>query len=103
MIEVKNIQKTYHRGDGTPVPALTDVSFSISDGEFVTIRGKSGSGKSSLLNILGCLDTPTAGHYLLADEDVSGYDDQQRSHLRGRRIGRGACRSPRGESGRPMR
>ena len=87
MIEIKNIQKTYYRGDGTPVPALADVSFSIADGEFVTIRGKSGSGKSSLLNIIGCLDTPTAGSYLLAGEDVSGYDDQQRSHLRCRRIG----------------
>jgi ABC-type lipoprotein export system ATPase subunit len=87
MIEVKNIEKTYHRGDGTPVPALSDVSFYIADGEFVTIRGKSGSGKSSLLNILGCLDTPTAGSYLLAGQDVSGYGDQQRSHLRGRLIG----------------
>lgn len=87
MIEAKEIEKIYYRGDGTPVPALTDVSFSISDGEFVTIRGKSGSGKSSLMNILGCLDTPTAGSYLLAGENVSGYDDQQRSHLRGRRIG----------------
>jgi len=87
MIEVKELQKTYRRGDGTPVPALTDVSFSIADGEFVTIRGKSGSGKSSLMNILGCLDTPTAGSYLLAGEDVSGYDDQQRSHLRSRRVG----------------
>lgn len=87
MIEVEEIQKTYRRGDGTPVPALTDVSFSIADGEFVTIRGKSGSGKSSLMNILGCLDTPTAGKYLLAGEDVSGYDDKQRSHLRGQRIG----------------
>jgi putative ABC transport system ATP-binding protein len=87
MIEVKEIQKIYRRGDGTPVPALTDVSFSISEGEFVTIRGKSGSGKSSLMNILGCLDTPTAGSYLLAGENVSGYDDQRRSHLRGQRIG----------------
>jgi ABC-type lipoprotein export system ATPase subunit len=87
MIEIKNIQKTYYRGDGKPVPALIDVSFRIDDGEFVTIRGKSGSGKSSLLNIIGCLDTPTAGSYLLAGEDVSGYDDQQRSHLRCRRIG----------------
>jgi putative ABC transport system ATP-binding protein len=87
MIEVKNIQKTYHRGDGTAVPALTDVSFGIADGEFVTIRGKSGSGKSSLLNILGCLDTPTSGSYLLSGEDVSSYGDQQRSHLRGRCVG----------------
>lgn len=87
MIEVKGIEKTYRRGDGTPVPALTDVSFSIAGGEFVTIRGKSGSGKSSLMNILGCLDTPTSGSYLLAGQDVSRYDDQQRSHLRGRFVG----------------
>jgi putative ABC transport system ATP-binding protein len=87
MIEVKNIEKIYRRDDGTPVPALKDVSFSIADGEFVTIRGKSGSGKSSLMNILGCLDTPTSGSYLLAGEDVSHYNDYERSNLRGRYIG----------------
>jgi putative ABC transport system ATP-binding protein len=87
MIEVSHLEKIYRRGDGTPVVALRDVTFSIADGEFVTIRGTSGSGKSSLLNILGCLDTPTAGKYLLAGEDVSGYNDQQRSHLRCKRIG----------------
>jgi len=87
MIEVTNIEKTYRRGDGTPVPALKDVSFTIEDGEFVTIRGASGSGKSSLLNILGCLDTPTSGIYCLGGEDVSRYTDQQRSYLRCRKIG----------------
>jgi putative ABC transport system ATP-binding protein len=87
MIEVRNIEKIYQRGDGTPVPALRDVSFTIDPGEFVTIRGASGSGKSSLLNILGCLDTPTAGAYFLSGEDVSNYTDQQRSYLRCRRIG----------------
>jgi len=87
MIEVQNLEKTYYRGDGTPVMALTDVSFSIASGEFVTIRGKSGSGKSSLLNILGCLDTPTAGRYLLGGEDVSSYNDQQRSQVRSERLG----------------
>lgn len=87
MIEVRNIEKTYRRGDGTPVPALRDISFTIPTGEFVTVRGASGSGKSSLLNILGCLDTPTSGTYLLAGEDVSDYSDQERSHLRCRRIG----------------
>ena len=87
MIEVRNIEKTYRRGDGTPVPALRDVSFTIKDGEFVTIRGTSGSGKSSLLNILGCLDTATSGTYRLAGEDVSSYSDQQRSSLRCRKIG----------------
>jgi putative ABC transport system ATP-binding protein len=87
IIEVSNLKKTYQRGDGTPVPALIDVSFKIDKGEFVTIRGASGSGKSSLLNILGCLDTPTSGSYFLAGEDVSQYTDQQRSHLRSRQIG----------------
>lgn len=87
LIEVDNLEKTYRRGDGTPVLALKNVSFAIGEGEFVTVRGASGSGKSSLLNILGCLDTPTSGAYRLAGEDVSGYSDEQRSHLRCRRIG----------------
>ncbi len=87
MIEVEHLEKTYRRGDGTPVTALKDVSFKIAAGEFVTVRGASGSGKSSLLNILGCLDTPTSGVYRLAGEDVSGYSDEQRSRLRCRRIG----------------
>jgi len=87
MIKVSQISRTYTRGDGTPVPALKDISFSINRGEFVTIRGASGSGKSSLLNILGCLDTPTSGTYTLDGEDVSHYTDQQRSHIRNRKIG----------------
>ena len=87
MIEAEHLEKTYRRGDGTPVTALRDVSFTIAQGEFVTVRGASGSGKSSLLNILGCLDTPTAGTYRLAGEDVSHYSDKERSHLRCRKIG----------------
>ena len=87
MIEVEHLEKTYRLGDGTPVAALKDVSFTIDAGEFVTVRGASGSGKSSLLNIIGCLDTPTSGVYRLAGEDVSGYSDEQRSRLRCRRIG----------------
>jgi len=87
LIEVEHIEKTYQRGDGTPVTALSDVSFTIAQGEFVTVRGASGSGKSSLLNILGCLDTPTSGTYRLSGEDVSNYSDKERSHLRCSRIG----------------
>jgi putative ABC transport system ATP-binding protein len=87
MVELIRVSKTYRRGDGTPVTALQELSFSIAAGEFVTIRGASGSGKSSLLNIIGCLDTPTSGTYLLAGEDVSAYTDKQRSRVRCRRIG----------------
>jgi putative ABC transport system ATP-binding protein len=87
MIEMNHIARTYTRVDGTPVVALKDVSVAIGQGEFVTIRGASGSGKSSLLNIMGCLDTPTSGTYRLDGEDVSGYTDKQRSQIRCHKIG----------------
>jgi putative ABC transport system ATP-binding protein len=87
MIETDKLCKTYRRGDGTPVAALRDVDLRIDAGEFVVVRGASGSGKSSLLNIIGCLDAPTSGTYRLAGEDVSGHDDDRRSHVRSRRIG----------------
>jgi ABC-type lipoprotein export system ATPase subunit len=87
MIDIQHLEKTYTRDNGTPVTALKDVSFKIDAGEFVTIRGSSGSGKSSLLNIIGCLDTPTSGFYRLAGEDVSHYSDRQRSSLRCQKIG----------------
>jgi ABC-type lipoprotein export system ATPase subunit len=87
MIETRQLSRTYLRGDGTPVTALRDITLSIADNEFVVVRGASGSGKSSLLNILGCLDTPSSGQYLLAGEDVSGYTEDQRSRVRSRRIG----------------
>jgi putative ABC transport system ATP-binding protein len=84
---MNHIARTYTRVDGTPVVALKDVSVAIGRGEFVTIRGASGSGKSSLLNIMGCLDTPTSGAYRLDGEDVSGYTDKQRSQVRCHKIG----------------
>ncbi|MBM4196299.1 MAG: ABC transporter ATP-binding protein [Gammaproteobacteria bacterium] len=87
MISLNHLKRTYTRGDGTDVPALRDVSFDIARGEFVTIRGASGSGKSSLLNIIGCLDTPTTGEYRLDGEDVSHLDDIARSRVRNRKIG----------------
>jgi putative ABC transport system ATP-binding protein len=70
MIECKNITKTYRNGD-VETNVLRDVSFLISDGEFVAIMGPSGSGKSTLMHILGALDTPTSGTYSLDGEDVS--------------------------------
>ena len=87
VIEAIHLARTYRRGDGTPVAALRDISFTIAAGEFVVIRGASGSGKSSLLNILGCLDTPTSGEYRLAGENVSTLSDDARSHIRSKRIG----------------
>jgi ABC-type lipoprotein export system ATPase subunit len=87
MIDLSHVSKIYPRGDGTPVSALRDISFRIGTGEFVTVRGTSGSGKSSLLNIIGCLDTPTTGTYSLEGEDVSTYSDKQRSRMRCRKIG----------------
>jgi putative ABC transport system ATP-binding protein len=87
MIEVTHLGKTYRRGDGTPVEALKDISFLIDRGEFVTIRGPSGSGKSSMLNIVGCLDKPTSGTYRLNGEELSGFSDKQLSHVRAWKIG----------------
>jgi putative ABC transport system ATP-binding protein len=87
MIEVAHLGKTYRRGDGTPVAALRNISFLIDKGEFVTIRGPSGSGKSSMLNIVGCLDKPTSGTYRLNGEGLSGYSDKQLSHVRAWKIG----------------
>jgi putative ABC transport system ATP-binding protein len=87
VIELRAVSKTYTRSGGAPVEALKAVSFSIGAGEMVALRGPSGSGKSSLLNILGCLDTPSAGSYLFAGEDVSRCTDRQLSRLRCQRIG----------------
>ncbi|MGC1414594.1 MAG: ABC transporter ATP-binding protein [Candidatus Acidiferrum sp.] len=87
MIEVAHLGKTYRRGDGTPVEALKDISFLIERAEFVTIRGPSGSGKSSMLNIVGCLDKPTCGTYRLNGEELSGYSDKRLSHVRAWKIG----------------
>ena len=87
MIEVEKLSKTHRRGDGAPVHALQDVRFRIEAGEFVTVRGASGSGKSSLLNVLGCLDRPTSGVYRLMGEDVSSHSDRQLARARSHKIG----------------
>jgi putative ABC transport system ATP-binding protein len=86
MIRMTNITKVYARGD-EEVRAIRHASFEIPDGDYVVIRGASGSGKSSLLNILGCLDKPTSGSYELAGEDISHKDDAQLSFVRAERIG----------------
>ena len=86
VIELQNIKRNFQVGDET-VHALRGVSFTIREGEFVTIMGTSGSGKSPLLNTLGCLDTPTSGEYLLDGISVRTMSKPQRAVLRNRKIG----------------
>jgi putative ABC transport system ATP-binding protein len=86
LIEFEDLEKTYVMGDET-VRALAGVSLRIERGESVAVIGPSGSGKSSLMNILGGLDRPTSGRYLFEDEDVSRFDDNQLASFRNRRIG----------------
>jgi putative ABC transport system ATP-binding protein len=87
MIEVKQVSKTHRRGNGAPVHALREVSLRIEAGEFVAVRGASGSGKSSLLNIVGCLDRPTEGSYRLRGEDVASCSDRHLARIRNQSIG----------------
>ena len=86
VIELQNIKRNFQVGDET-VHALRGVSFTIREGEFVTIMGTSGSGQSTLLNTLGCLDTPTSGEYLLDGISVRTMSKSQRAVLRNRKIG----------------
>jgi putative ABC transport system ATP-binding protein len=87
MIEVQRMSKTHRSANGSPVDALRDVSFRIEAGEFVAVRGASGSGKSSLLNIVGCLDRPTGGRYRLRGEDMALRSDRQLARIRSQSIG----------------
>ncbi len=86
MIEIKDITKVYKTGD-VEFQALKDVSFTISDGEFVAIMGPSGSGKSTLMHIIGALDSPTSGSYFLDSEDVSKLSDDDLADVRKNKIG----------------
>ena len=86
MIRFTDVYKLYPMGD-TAVRALDGVSFSIEKGEFVAIVGQSGSGKSTAMNIIGCLDVPTSGTYELAGADVSTLDDDQQAVIRNKMLG----------------
>ena len=86
VIEIRDLTKVYKMGD-FEVRALNGVNLTVDTGEFVAIMGPSGSGKSTLMNILGCLDRPTAGTYLLDDVDVSQLDRDERAVIRNAKIG----------------
>ncbi len=86
IIELEDIKRDFVVGEET-VHALRGVSFTITEGEFVTIMGTSGSGKSTLLNLLGCLDVPTSGEYRLDGISVRTMSKPERATLRNRKIG----------------
>jgi putative ABC transport system ATP-binding protein len=86
VVETVGIEKVYTMGD-VKVHALRGVSLRIMAGEFVAVMGASGSGKSTFMNLIGCLDRPTAGRYLLNGEDVSRLSRDQLAGVRGRQIG----------------
>ncbi len=86
VIRVEDIRKNYELGE-TQVHALRGVSLQIGAGEFVAIMGASGSGKSTFMNILGCLDKPTSGTYLLEGVDVSKHDKSALALIRNQKIG----------------
>ena len=86
LIRVQNLMKIYNPGENE-VRALDDVSLDIGQGEFVAIIGQSGSGKSTFMNMLGCLDVPTSGNYYLNGKDVSNMTDDELSDVRNVEIG----------------
>ena len=86
LIQVEDLFKIYELGD-IEIPALNGVSLSIEAGEFVSIMGSSGSGKSTFMNILGCIDVPTRGSYFLSGNEIGSMNRDELAHLRNQKIG----------------
>ena len=86
LIELKDIYKIYHMGEET-VHALDGINLTVDQGELVAIVGSSGSGKSTAMNIIGCLDVPTSGTYHLGGIDVSTMEDDQQAEIRNKMLG----------------
>ncbi len=86
MIELKHVYKIYSDGD-SEIRALDDVSLFVGQGEFTSIVGSSGSGKSTCMNIIGCLDIPTSGEYYLHGNDVSKMSEKQLAYIRNKELG----------------
>jgi len=88
VVELRAVRKTYFKPDGSVlVEALRGVDFSVPQGQYVAIMGASGSGKSTMMNVLGCLDRPTQGRYFLDGKAVEAMGDDELSAYRGRKIG----------------
>ena len=87
LIDIRDIYKIYNEGMESEVRALDGVSLQIDQGEFVAIVGQSGSGKSTMMNVLGCLDIPTYGEYHLNGTDVTSLEDRELARIRNREIG----------------
>ena len=87
LIDIRDLYKIYNEGKESEVRALDGVSLQIDKGEFVAIVGQSGSGKSTMMNVLGCLDIPTYGEYHLDGTDIGSLSDKQLARIRNREIG----------------
>ena len=87
LIDIRDLYKIYNEGKESEVRALDGVSLQIDRGEFVAIVGQSGSGKSTMMNVLGCLDIPTYGEYFLEGTDIGSLSDKELARIRNREIG----------------
>lgn len=84
LLTLDNICKKYNQGE-LAVMAIKNINLTIEKGEFVSIMGTSGSGKSTMMNILGCLDRPTEGRYFIEDEDVARFNESRLADIRNKK------------------